>query len=83
MSKVLVEVYVPAADKCSDVLIPYECTLFEVTELLKAIFGDDAESSFAPDESTVLCDRATGSVFDVDQSPRDVGLCHGSRLMLL
>ncbi len=83
MSKILVEVYVPAAGRRSDLFIPYEAKLFEVTELVKAVFSDDPDSSFTPVDDTLLCDRDTGEIFNVNRSAQELGLENGSRVMLV
>ena len=83
MSKILVEVYVPAADRRCDLLVPYESKLVEVIELVKTVFADDPDSNFTPVDDTILCDRGTGSIFNVNLSAQELGLQNGSRLMLI
>jgi len=83
MSRILVEIRVPAAEARYDVFIPYESRVSEVTELLKALLSDDSEGSFSPTADTVLCDAESGSVLDVNRSALDLGLENGSRLLLI
>ena len=83
MTKILVQILVPAADIHRDVLIPYESRMHEITELVKAVFADETAHGFAPVADTLLCDAETGDVFDVSQTPEEIGLRNGSRLMLI
>jgi len=83
VSKILVEIRVPAAERRCDVFIPYEAKLYEVTELVKALFADDDESGFVPTEDSILCDAISGAIFNVNLSPQELGLKNGSRLLLM
>jgi len=83
MSRILVEIRVPAAEARYDVFIPDESRLSEVTELLKVLFSDESEGSFSPTADTVLCDAVTGSVLDFNRSAQELGLKNGSRLLLV
>lgn len=82
MSKILVEVAVPAADARFDVLIPYESRFAEVLELVKVAFADEVASTFEPGDDTVLCDAETGAIFNLSLTSEELGLVNGSRLIL-
>jgi len=81
MSKIIVECKVPAAGICDDITIPYEKPLAHSLELIKAIFSES--ESFCPDESSILCDSATGGVYNIQHTPEELGLANGSSLMLV
>jgi hypothetical protein len=83
MSKILVEIRVPAADKRRDVFIPFERPLYEITELVKAVFSEEAAQGFEPDAETVLCDAGSGQILDGDRTPEELGLLNGARLLLI
>jgi hypothetical protein len=83
MSRILVEVRVPSADLRTDVFIPYECRLRDVTELIKKVFADDPDSPFTPSEDTMLCDGTSGTVLDTSRSAEELGLRNGAKLLLL
>lgn len=83
MSKILVEVFVPADDRRCDLLIPLEVRFVEVTELVKAVFADDAGSAFTPSDDTILCDAVTGAIYNVNLTAEQLGMMNGSRLMLV
>jgi len=79
MSKIIVELNVPAANVRDDFAIPYEKPLFESIELMKALFQDNV--LFAPDESTVVCDARTGNLFNTNLTPEELELKNGDGLM--
>lgn len=83
MSKILVEVRVPAAGRTRDVFIPYERPIYEITELVKVVFSEEAAQGFEPDAETVLCDEGSGQVLDVNRTPEEMGLLNGARLLLI
>lgn len=83
VSKILVEVAVPAADARLDVLIPYESRFAEVLELVKAAFTDEVASTFEPSDDTILCDAGTGAIFNLNLTSEELGLVNGSRLILM
>ena len=83
MSKVLVEVWIPAAQRHADALIPYEVPLHDVLTLLRAVLADETEGAFAPGDDSVLCDAETGAIFNVNLTPEEAGLQNGSRVMLV
>jgi len=83
VSKILVEVRVPAAERRRDVFIPYERPVCEITELVKGVFSEEAAQGFEPDAETLLCDAESGQVFDVNRTPEELGLSNGARLLLI
>ena len=82
MSRILVQIRVPASDVSSDALIPYECRLNEVNDLVKALFADRGDAGFTPVDDTVLC-NAVGEVLDLERSAMELGLENGSKLLLI
>ena len=83
MSKIIVKVVVPAADRERDVFIPYECRLHEIIDMVKLVFADETAHSFTPVADTILCAAETGAVYDLNKTPEELGLQNGSRLMLI
>ena len=83
MTKILVEVSVPAANLRRDLFIPYECRLAEITELVKAVFAGETGDSFTPVAGTLLCEAGTGALYDLSRTPEELGLQNGSRLLLI
>ena len=83
MHKILVEIYNPAAEKSYDVFIPLKSKLYEVSFLLSNAISELSEGYYQASEQTVLCDRSTGEIFDINQTVEELGLKNGSKLMLL
>ena len=83
MTKILIDVTVPAAALRRDLFIPYECRLAEITELVKAVFAGETGDSFTPVADTLLCEAGSGVVYDLSKTPEELGLQNGSRLLLI
>jgi hypothetical protein len=83
MSKVLVEVTLPAAEKTFDVYIPLESKVGEVLKLLGGIMTDLSDGKFMSTNNDVLCDAVTGTIFDIDRVIAELGIKNGSRLLLI
>lgn len=81
--KVLVEIYVPASGDSFDVWIPLESRMSEVVQLTAAAVSDLLKGQFRADSSTVLCDRETGMIYNVNMAVAELGIQNGSRLMLI
>lgn len=85
MDKLLVEIFVPAANQTFDVFIPKQNRIYEVAELLTSAFGElsAVAAPLAGMEKMVLCDRESGSLLNINLSIEELGLVNGSKLMLL
>jgi hypothetical protein len=83
VTKILVEVAVPAAGLKRDLFIPFELRLAEIAELVKVVFAGETGDSFAPVADTLLCEAGSGVIYDVDKTPEELGLENGSRLLLI
>jgi len=83
MSKVLVEVVVPAADTKFDIYVPLDVRMSEVKSLITGIVSDLTEGKFVGDENSVLCDFETGIIFNINMIVFDLGIKNGSKLMLI
>jgi len=83
MSRITVEVWVPAAGFSRDFSIPYEIRLYKTAALVIEILKDDENNDFTPGPDSVLCDGSSGSILDVNLTPEELGLETGSRIMLV
>ena len=83
MDKVLVEVYVPAAEKEYDVLLPLESKLYEVVYLLSGTMTELSQGHFSATADTILCDRRDGAILNINQTVEENGLANGTKLMLI
>lgn len=83
MDKILVEVFLPAVDKSFDIYIPTEVRFHEVISMINKAAVSLCDCRFVPSEDTVLCDRITGVIFDINLTSRELCLHNGSKLMLI
>lgn len=83
MNKILVEVYLPAADKTYDMFLPPESKIYEVVQMLSSIMEDLAGGFFTASDDTVICYRDTGAVLDFNKSVDELSLHNGSRLIII
>ncbi|MBQ5994624.1 MAG: methyltransferase [Clostridia bacterium] len=83
MDKVLVEIFVPVANMSYDVFIPQTSLMSEVLSLVVDSITSLSQGKFKGDETSVLCDAQTGSIFNINLSIYELGIKNGSRLMLI
>ena len=83
MDKILVEVYLPAANKSYDVFISPKSRIYEITEMLSSTFSDLSAVYFKASDINVLCDRSGGTALNINMSVEELGLQNGSKLMLI
>lgn len=81
--QILVEIYLPTVHRSFDVYIPLFCKLYEVEAMIAGALHELSDGSFIPTPDTVLCDKLSGIVFDINSSAAELGLRNGSRLMLI
>lgn len=83
MDKILVELYIPVINRSYDVYLPLASKMHEVEGLLSSAIREISEGYFVASLDTVLCDRDTGTVLDINKSALELGLRNGSKLMLI
>lgn len=83
MDKILVEVYLPAAGSSFDVIVPCDLRLFEAIMMLSKILSELCQGYFISSEDTVMCDKESGAILNINMSVGELGLCNGSKLMLI
>ncbi|MCM1178617.1 MAG: EsaB/YukD family protein [Clostridium sp.] len=83
MSKRMVELYLPAAGASYDVRIPTDSRIGDMIPLLEACMAELEDGYFVPDADSILCDRETGVVLDVNLTAGEMGIVNGAKLMLI
>ncbi|AGK55721.1 EsaB/YukD family protein [Bacillus sp. 1NLA3E] len=83
MDKVLVEVYIPASEKSYDVFLPLESKLYEVLYLLMGTMAELTQGEFSATPDTILCDRITGKILNINLTVAENGVINGTKLMLV
>lgn len=83
MNKILIEVYLPAAEKNFDIWVPTHLMMYEVLKLVCKVATEMSDGLFAADQNTVICDHQDGSILNINLSVMELGLKNGSKLMLI
>jgi len=83
MDKVFVEIFLPTANESYDVHIPLTSKMSEVSLLVTKVITELSEGRCKSPVDSVLCDRDSGTVLDVNRSVAELGIQNGSRLMLI
>lgn len=82
MDKIMIELWIPAAELKLDVMIPRASKLYVVQKLLAAAVADLSTGKYMPTSDAALFDR-TGKFLDINMSVEELGLINGSQLMLI
>lgn len=83
MNKVLVEIFLPAANQSFDVYIPLESRMSEVLVLVSSLLSDVSDGKYKATHDAVLCDAETGIIFNINMTVFELGIKNGSKLMLI
>ncbi len=83
MDKILVEVYFPSLSVEYDIYIPDNVRFYQVADMIeRAVFGLTS-GKYVPTGDAILCDRITGTVFDINMTAKELHLHSGSRLLII
>ena len=83
MNKILVEIYIPASEKTYDLFIPSHLMMYDVLKMLCKMATEMCDGLFVSDENTIICNRADGSILNINLSVKELELKNGSKLMLI
>lgn len=83
MDKILIQIYLPAANRGYDVFIPLKSRLHEVKALLANTLTELSEGYYTVMDNTVVCEKATGKILDINMSVEELNLKNGSKLILI
>lgn len=83
MSKLMVELYLPAAGRSYDVRIPTGSRIGEIIPLLEGCMAELASGYFIPAADSILCEQETGMVLNVNMTVEESGILNGTKLMLI
>jgi hypothetical protein len=83
MDKVLVEIFLPAANMSFDVYLPIKRRMSEVMPLINKVISDLSEGKYQATDDAVLYERKSGVVCDVNSTIEKLGIKNGSQLMLI
>ena len=83
MDKALIEVYVPVLDRSFDMFIPLTSPMHDVLELIKKAVSEMSDGRFVANANTTICNREDGTIININLSVYELGICNGSKLMLI
>lgn len=83
MNKIMVEIFVPIAEKKYDILLPTNIDLYTALNLIGKAITDISEGLFIMDTQTVLCSKEDGVILDINLSVYESGIKNGSKLILI
>ena len=83
MKRVLLEIYLPSAQRTFDVWVPACARLSQVNRLTAKAFEGLCGGMYTANGSSVLCDRRTGEIFNINMTVWELGQRNGSKLMLI
>ena len=81
-NKILLEVFLPAAERSFDIRIPRQLKVAQATGMLVEFLKKQGEG-YIPTKESVLCDMESGRAFDSNAFIDTIGLHNGSRVMLI
>ena len=81
--KALVEIFLPASNKSYDVYVPLSCKMGEILLLVSKVINDLSDGNYRATGESVLCDRKSGLIFNINLSAVESGIKNGSHLMLI
>lgn len=83
MNKYIVEIYLPAALQTYDVRIPANLPLHQFIALIGQAISRLSGGLYTADDNTILLQRESGAILNINMTPAELGLCNGSRLILI
>lgn len=81
-NKILLEIYLPAAEKSIEVRIPRQIKVAQALGMLVE-FLKRQDGEYIPSDESVLCAMETGKAFDANAFIDNLGLHDGSQVMLV
>ena len=82
-NKVLVELYVPTIDEIYNLYLPVNRKIGNIIALLNKSLTEVTNGEFVGNEYTMLYNRNTGEMYDVNISLRETNIRNGSSIVLL
>ncbi|MBR0467079.1 MAG: methyltransferase [Clostridia bacterium] len=83
MNKILVEVYVPALLKSFEMYIPLKSKMYVVIKLIEAAIVELSNGSYVNNPKVMICEKNTGTIYNINLTVEQLGLKNGSQLMLV
>ena len=82
MDKVLIDIFLPAINRSFEVYIPLDSKFYEITPLVSKMLSELSNGLFISGDS-ILYERKTGNILNINMSARQLNIKNGDNLMLL
>ena len=83
MTKIIVQVYLPATGQTYDVRLPEDMYVHDAAEVLGDVFADAARGLYCKGDVNILCFRDLGESLPRDKTLKELGVCNRSKLMFI
>ena len=83
MKRILIEIYLPAAQRTFDVWVPANARLSQVANLTAHTLESLCSSVYAIGTKPLICDRTTGEIHNINMTVWELGYRTGTKLMLI
>ncbi|WP_196048854.1 methyltransferase [Clostridium saudiense] len=83
MDKVLIDIFLPAINRSFEVYIPLDSKFYEITPLVSKMLSELSNGLFISGEDSILYERKTGNILNINMSARQLNIKNGENLMLL
>lgn len=83
MDKVLIDIFLPAINRSFEVYIPLDSKFYEITPLVSKMLSELSNGLFILGDDSILYERKTGNILNINMSARQLNIKNGDNLMLL
>ena len=83
MDKVLIDIFLPAINRSFEVYIPLDSKFYEITPLVSKMLSELSNGLFISGDDSILYERKTGNILNINMSARQLNIKNGVNLMLL
>ena len=83
MDKVLIDIFLPAINRSFEVYIPLDSKFYEITTLVSKMLSELSNGLFISGDDSILYERKTGNILNINMSARQLNIKNGDNLMLL
>lgn len=83
MDKVLIDIFLPAINRSFEVYIPLDSKFYEITPLVSKMLSELSNGLFISGDDSILYERKTGNILNINMSARQLNIKNWDNLMLL
>ena len=81
--QVLVQIFLPAAGKSFELMIPQNARIKEVQQAIAEMLSGLSDGMFLPTDPIVLMEKSTGQILNIYATVAQLGIQQGARLVLV